>query len=142
MSGIYRYILKNGDTETVSLKEEIEFAKLYINLQQTRFKNGLRVNINIPEEYLHYKIAPVTLQNLIENAIKHNIIDSSSPLIIDIFIEGDYLVVKNNLQKKNVVETSNKKGLEQFTSFYKYLSTLPVTIEEANSKFQIKIPLI
>ena len=142
MSGIYRYILKNGDTETVSLKEEIEFAKLYINLQQTRFKNGLRVNINIPDEYLHYKIAPVTIQNLIENAIKHNIIDSSSPLMIDIFIEGDYLVVKNNLQKKNVVETSNKKGLEQFTSLYKYLSTLPVTIEEANSNFQIKIPLI
>ncbi|HEY5968332.1 MAG TPA: histidine kinase, partial [Chitinophagaceae bacterium] len=142
MSGIYRYILKNGDNETVFLKDEIEFAQLYINLQQTRFKNGLQVNINVPEEYMHYKIAPVTLQNLIENAIKHNIIDSSSPLVIDIFIEGDYLVVKNNLQKKNVVETSNKKGLEQFASLYKYLSTLPVIIEETNTKFQIKIPLI
>jgi ligand-binding sensor domain-containing protein len=142
MSGIYRYILKNGDNETVSLKDEIEFVQLYIDLQQTRFKKGLQVNINVPDEYIHYKIAPVTLQNLIENAIKHNIIDSSSPLVIDIFIDGDYLVVKNNLQKKNVVETSNKKGLEQFISLYKYLSMLPVTIEETNSKFQIKIPLI
>jgi hypothetical protein len=142
MSGIYRYILKNGDNETVSLKDEIEFVQLYIDLQQTRFKKGLQVNINVPVEYMHYKIAPVTLQNLIENAIKHNIIDPSSPLVIDIFIEGDYLVVKNNLQRKNVVETSNKKGLEQFASLYKYLSPLPVTIEETNSKFQIKIPLI
>jgi LytS/YehU family sensor histidine kinase len=142
MSGIYRYILKNGDNETVFLKDEIEFVQLYINLQQTRFKKGLQVNINVPEEYMHYKIAPVTIQNLIENAIKHNIIDPASPLVIDIFIDGDYLVVKNNLQKKNVVETSNKKGLEQFASLYKYLSVLPVTIEETSTKFQIKIPLI
>ncbi|HJS54431.1 MAG TPA: histidine kinase, partial [Chitinophagaceae bacterium] len=142
MSGIYRYILKNSENETVSLKDEIEFVQLYINLQQTRFKKGLQVNINVPDEYMHYKIAPVTLQNLIENAIKHNIIDSSSPLVIEIFIDGDYLVIKNNLQKKNVVETSNKKGLEQFFSLYRYLSRQPVTIEETNSKFQIKIPLI
>lgn len=142
MSGIYRYILKNGDNETVALKDEIEFVQLYINLQQTRFKKGLQVNINVPDDYHYYKIAPVTLQNLIENAIKHNIIDVASPLIIDIFIDGDYLVVKNNLQKKNVVETSNKKGLAQFISLYRYLSELPVVIEEKEKTFQIKIPLI
>jgi len=142
MSGIYRYILKNGDTETVLLKDEIEFVQLYISLQQTRFKKGLQVNIDVPDDYIHYKIAPVTLQNMIENAIKHNVIDSGSPLVIDIFIEGDYLVVKNNLQKKSVVETSNKKGLAQFTSLYRYLSDLPVKIEETQNGFQIKIPLI
>jgi ligand-binding sensor domain-containing protein len=142
MSGIYRYILKNGDSETVSLKDEIEFVKLYINLQQTRFKKGLNVNIDVPDEYLHYKIAPVTLQNMIENAIKHNIIDAGSPLVIDIFIENDYLVVKNNLQKKNRVETSNRKGLTQFISLYKYFIDLPVLIEERDKYFQIKIPLI
>lgn len=142
MSGIYRYILKNGDNETVSLKDEIEFVQLYINLQQTRFKKGLKVNVDVPDEYLHFKIPPVTLQNLIENAIKHNIIDVASPLVIDIFLEGDYLAVKNNLQKKNVVETSNKKGLVQFISLYRYLSDLPVVIEETEKVFLIKIPLI
>jgi len=142
MSGIYRYILKNGNNETVSLKDEIEFVQLYINLQQTRFKKGLQVNIRVPDEYLHYKIAPVTLQNLIENAIKHNVIDIGSPLVVDIFIEGDYLVVKNNLQRKKVVETSNMKGLAQFTSLYRYLSELPVIIEETEREFIIKIPLI
>lgn len=142
MSGIYRYILKNGNNETVSLKDEIEFVQLYINLQQTRFKKGLQVNIRVPDEYLHYKIAPVTLQNLIENAIKHNVIDIGSPLVVDIFIDGDYLVVKNNLQRKKVVETSNRKGLAQFTSLYRYLSELPVIIEETEKEFMIKIPLI
>lgn len=142
MSGIYRYILKNGDKETVSLKEEAEFVQLYINLQQTRFKKGLIVNINIPEEYFHYKIAPVTLQNLIENAIKHNIIDVASPLVIDVFIDGNYLVVKNNLQKKKSVETSNKKGLAQFLSLYKYLSEKPVIINESTLFYEIKVPLI
>ncbi len=142
MSGIYRYILKNGDNETVSLQEETKFVLLYINLQQTRFKKGLHVNINVPEDHMHYRIAPVTLQNLIENAIKHNIIDTGSPLVIDIFIEDDYIIVKNNLQKKTNVETSNKKGLAQFLTLYRYLSDKPVLIEESKTDFQVKIPLI
>jgi streptogramin lyase len=142
MSGIYRYILKNSNTETVALKDEISFVQLYINLQQTRFKKGLQVNIDVPDDYLHYKMAPVTLQNLIENAIKHNIIDDASPLIIRIFIEGDYLLVKNNLQKKTNVETSNKKGLVQFVTLYSYLSVLPVIIKEDEQHFTVKVPLI
>ena len=142
MSGIYRYILKNGNNETVLLKDEIKFVQLYINLQQTRFKNGLQVNIHVPEEYHHYKIAPVTLQNLIENAIKHNIIDINNPLQVAIYIENDSLVVRNNLQKKNMVETSNKKGLVQFVNLYSYLSLKPVVITEDKKYFTVTIPLI
>jgi LytS/YehU family sensor histidine kinase len=142
MSDIYRYILKNSENETVTLGEEIEFVQLYINLQQTRFKKGLLVNQDVPDEYLHFRIAPVTLQNLIENAIKHNIIDAGSPLVIDIYIDNDYLVVRNNLQRKGVVETSNKKGLAQFISLYTYLIDKPVRIEEDNYHFTIRIPLI
>ncbi len=142
MSGIYRYILKHGDRAIVMLKDEVEFVKLYVNLQQTRFKKGLIVDIQIPDAYLYAKIAPVALQNLIENAIKHNVIDESSPLKIEIYIEDDYIAVKNNLQKKSMVETSNKKGLEQFTTLYKYLSEKPVVIEETITHFSIKVPLI
>jgi ligand-binding sensor domain-containing protein len=142
MSGIYRYILRNSSNETVSLKDEIEFVQMYITLQKTRFGNGLQVNINVSEDFGHFKIAPVTLQNLIENAIKHNIIDKSSPLVIDIFTEHDYLVVRNNLQKKGVVETSNKTGLAQFVSLYKYLSGKPVVIEETEREFVVKVPLV
>jgi len=142
MSKIYRYILKNRDSEVVTLKEEADFVQVYIDLQKTRFKNGLQVNVNIDEENYHRKIPPVTLQNLVENAIKHNIIDKDSPLVIDIFTQQDYLVVKNNLQKKQVVETSNKQGLANLVSLYRYLSDRPMVIEENEKEFMIKIPLI
>jgi len=142
MSKTYRYILKSSDNETVPLKDEINFVNLYVKLQQTRFKNGLIVNIDIPFEYNHFKIAPVTLQNMIENAIKHNIIDIESPLVIDVFIEDECVVVRNNLQRKNVVETSNKRGLENLKSLYRYLTPRPIVIKEDEQFFQIKIPLL
>lgn len=144
MSVIYRYILKNAEAETVSLKEEIDFVTMYVNLQKTRFSEGLQVNINITPDFHHYKIAPVTLQNLIENAIKHNVIDKYRPLRIEIYIENnEYIVVENNLQKKLLVETSNQRGLKQFISLYRFLSHLPIIIENDNeSMFKIKIPLI
>ncbi|MEP6750899.1 MAG: histidine kinase, partial [Bacteroidota bacterium] len=142
MSKIYRYILKSRDNETVALTEEIKLAEIYTQLQQTRFKEGLRVTINIPEEYLHRKIAPVTIQNIIENAIKHNIIDIHKPLQVNIFIEHDQVVIQNNLQKKKFVETSNKQGLTNLQSLYHYLSGKPVVITEDNHHFTVKIPLI
>ncbi len=142
MSKVYRYILKNRDNETVPLSEELKFVDLYIQLQKTRFENGLQVNVNIDEKYHHRKIAPVTLQNLVENAIKHNVADPESPLIIDLFIENDYLVVRNNLQRKKFVETSNKQGLGNMESLYRYLSGKPMIIAEDENYFTVKIPLI
>jgi LytS/YehU family sensor histidine kinase len=142
LSKIYRYILKSRDNETVSLSEEIKFVQTFIRLQQTRFNKGLQVNIEVDVAHNQSKIAPVTLQNLIENAIKHNIIDDESPLIIDIFTEDNYLVVKNNLQKKKFVETSNHQGLANLQSLYRYLSSQPVLIIEDEQYFSVKIPLI
>ena len=142
MSKIYRYILKNRESELVSLKEELNFVQVYINLQKTRFKEGLQVNIEVPDKDLDKKIAPVTLQNLVENAMKHNIIDADTPLVIDITSRNQYLIVKNNLQRKNMVETSNKQGLASLESLYKYFSKRPVIIEENEESFIIQIPLI
>lgn len=142
MSDMYRYILKNGDAETVSLKEEISFVETYYKLQKTRFGDGLILNVNVDEDHLLNQIAPVTLQNMMENAIKHNIIDQDDPLIIDVYNENDYLVVRNNSQPKRNVETSNKKGLEQFKTLYKYLTVKPIIIEDTEKYFTIKIPLI
>lgn len=142
MSKIYRYILKSRDSETVSLKEEIDFVQTYISLQQTRFRKGLDVNISVPPDALDRKIPPVTLQNLIENAIKHNIIDAESPLVITIRVSGEYLRIENNLQKKQMVETSNKQGLASLSSLYSYLSPKPVLIEETSESFCVQLPLI
>jgi ligand-binding sensor domain-containing protein len=142
LSKTYRYILKSRDNETVPLVDEIRFAENYIKLQKTRFEKGFDVVINIPEEYYHRKIVPVTLQNLVENAIKHNIIDEESPLVVNIYVEEDLLVVKNNLQRKNFVETSNRQGLASMQSLYQYLSHQPVTIIETSDTFTIKLPLL
>jgi len=142
MSKVYRYILKNRDNEVVPLGEEIKFVQLYNDLQRTRFENALQINMNIDEEYYHRKIAPVTLQNLVENAIKHNTADADAPLVIDLYVEDDCLVVRNNLQRKNFVETSNKQGLVNMESLYRYLSNRKMIIEENERFFIVKIPLI
>ncbi|MDF2190358.1 two-component regulator propeller domain-containing protein [Paraflavitalea sp. CAU 1676] len=142
MSKIYRYILKSRDSELVTLHEEINFVQVYIDLQQTRFRNGLEVNIKHDEDARYFKIVPVTLQNMVENAIKHNVIDAESPLVVDIFREGDYLVITNNLQKKTVIESSNKQGLSNLQSLYRYLTKKRMIIEESTTRYTIKIPLI
>jgi LytS/YehU family sensor histidine kinase len=142
MTRIYRYILKSSNNELVRLSDEINFAATYINLQETRFQDGLKVNIDISEDDESYKIVPVTIQNMIENAIKHNIISTKTPLTINITVEDGYLVIQNNLQKKARVETSNKLGLTQLKTLYQYLSDKPVIIEETEEDFTIKIPLV
>jgi ligand-binding sensor domain-containing protein len=142
MSKVYRYILKNRDNEVVPISDELKFVQLYIDLQKTRFEDGLQVRININEQYHYRKIAPVTLQNLVENAIKHNTADAESPLLIELLIEDEYLIVRNNLQKKNFVETSNRQGLQNMESLYRYLSKKPMEIIETPTQFIVKIPLL
>lgn len=142
LSKTYRYILKSSERETVPLGEELKFAESFVQLQKTRFDSGLEVRFAVPEEFFHRKIVPVTLQNLIENAIKHNIIDEETPLVVDVFVENDCLVVRNNLQKKSFVETSNRKGLVSLRSFYRYLSDRNIETTDDGQFFTIKIPLL
>jgi ligand-binding sensor domain-containing protein len=142
MSRVYRYILRSREQETVPLGQELNFVKLYVALQKTRFEEGLIVNIDISEDYHDRKIAPVTLQNLVENAIKHNSTDIDDPLTIELFIEDEYLTVRNNLRKRAFVETSNKQGLQNMTALYSYLSERPLLITEDEDFFIVKVPLL
>jgi sensor histidine kinase YesM len=142
MSLTYRYILKSAEKELVSLENELTFAQTYIDLQRMRFCQGLEVSIDIDESYLNKKIAPVTVQNLVENAIKHNRIGEDEPLRITMTVDDNYLVVQNNLQRKDFVETSNERGLKNMLSLYKYLADRPVKIETTIDYFTVKIPLL
>jgi LytS/YehU family sensor histidine kinase len=142
MSLTYRYILKNADKELVTLENELKFVQSYIDLQQMRFCEGLQVTVQVDESDFAKKIAPVTIQNLIENAIKHNRVAEDEPLIINIFTDNKYLVVENNLQRKDFVETSNKRGLKNMISLYKYLADRPLKIETTPDYFTVKIPLL
>ncbi len=142
MSKVYRYVLLNKDKNFVSLQTELDFIKNYVFLAETRFGGALKIKFEINEQAHEQAIVPVTLQILIENAIKHNIVDHETPLHIDVFTSGDYLVISNNLQKRKTVETSNKLGLENLKSLYKFLTERPVLVEELQDRFNVKVPLI
>jgi len=142
LSAIYRYILQSKDKEIVTLEHELNFVKNYVDLQKSRFEDGLVITIDIEEEYLSSGIVPVTLQNLFENAIKHNTIEEDKPLLIRVFAEGEYLIVKNSLQKKKFVETSNKQGLDSLKKLYSYLTTKPLETIETETEFVVRVPLV
>jgi two-component system, LytTR family, sensor kinase len=142
LSKVYRYVLQHSDRNFVSLKTELDFIRNYIQLAETRFCGALKINLTIAAHAEEQAIVPVTLQVLIENAIKHNIIDKEKPLVIDLVTVGDYLVVSNNLQVRKTVESSNKQGLERLKSLYSFLTDKPVIIEPADDRFSVKVPLI
>lgn len=142
LSKVYRYVLQNKEKSYVLLKTELDFIQHYISLLQTRFQNALIIKCDIAEATYELQIVPVTIQILIENAVKHNVIDKDKPLTISIFTSGDYLIVSNNLQLRSYVETSNKVGLENMKSLYRFLTDRPVLIEESTDRFSVKIPLV
>jgi two-component system LytT family sensor kinase len=142
LSKVYRYVLQHSDRNFVPLRTELEFIRNYIQLAETRFRGALKINLDITPSAEDQAIVPVTLQVLIENAIKHNVIDNDRPLVIDLVTVGDYLVVTNNLQVRKTVESSNKQGLDRLKSLYSFLTEKPVIIEPAAERFSVKIPLI
>ena len=140
LSNVYRYVLDMKDKEVVSLEEEIKALEAYLFLAKIRHGDNLKAEITIPER--SNKIAPLTLQLLVENAIKHNIVSKKKPLAITITQEGDFIVVQNNLQKKVTIEPSSGIGLPNITERYQYLSDQNIEIIESNDFFTVKIPLL
>ncbi len=142
LTKVYRYLIENDDHEVVSLEQELRFANDFVSLLHMRYGAGLKIELNIPEDILNKKVVPVTFQNLIENAIKHNTTTLESPLCIQISEKDGYLVFENNLQKRITVTTSNKKGLGDFRALYSYLSDKPLKILETEDRFLVYVPLI
>lgn len=142
LSRVYRYVLQYKDQSSVNLTTELNFIQHYVSLLQTRFKEAITISIEVDKEAEEHRIVPVTLQILIENAIKHNIISEDQPLNIEIFNSGDYLVVSNNLQLRKHVESSNKQGLKNMESLYGFLSDKTVQIEQTDVRFSVKVPLL
>jgi len=142
LSKVYRHILEVKDEKSISLKDELEVLNAYTFLLKTRFDKNLNVNINIPVEKLQKRIVPLSLQILMENAIKHNIVSSDKPLHIDVFTENGSLVISNNLQIKNQVNESTGIGLDNIRNRYKLLSDAPVKVTANDTNFTVSIPLI
>ncbi len=143
LSEVYRYILNNKDRELVELEEEIKFVKSYLFLLRMRYPDNLNFSFEIEQKYHTMTIPPLTLQMLVENAIKHNIVSKSKPLHIDIYIEnGKSVIVKNNLQKKASAEASTKTGLENIRKRYRILGNKEIDVITSASNFMVAVPLI
>ncbi len=139
---IYRQILVKGKEELIMLKEELEIVEVQRKLFSSRFGEGLIFDLKIPASSLNKKLPPLTLQMLIENAIKHNSISLKQPLIIEIIVEGGELRVSNNVQLKNLEFESTHLGIENIRMRYKFLTNRKVVVEEDNLKFSVILPLL
>lgn len=142
LSKVYRYLLQHKEKETVLLKYELEFVQHYIFLLKTRFEDDIQIEMDIDYQMLEKGIVPVTLQILIENAVKHNVISQQNPLRIRVEAKNGILSVSNNIQRKKQVETSNRQGLESLRALYQYLSEQPLTVGEKDGAFIVTLPLI
>jgi hypothetical protein len=142
LSKIYRYVLEHRDKELVSVADELMFAKTYMNLLKMRFENS--ITFKFPEDFENEdaKVVPLALQLLLENAIKHNVVSEQKPLHIKISIVGNQLIVENNLQKKETLQTRKGVGLQNILDRYAILTTRNVAIEETNEFFKIKLPIL
>ncbi len=143
LSQVYRYILDNKDREVVTLKEEMDFIRAYIFLNNIRYKENLLFRLNIENEPI-FMVPPLALQIVVENCIKHNVISIAKPLTIEIFTEGSkFIVVRNNLQVKSYLSVDSAGiGLANLRERYKYLSDVEVKIEETSHYFIVKLPLL
>ncbi len=143
LSSVYRYLLQSNMDELTTLATELQFIRSYFHLQQTRYGNGLTLRINVDENYLDDQLPPLTLQLLVENAIKHNVVASDQPLHIEIRTDlTGRLVVANNLQRKATRVLSNGVGLSNIMTKYQLLSKSVVRIEEKDGQFVVTLPLL
>jgi len=141
LSEVYRYVLDTREKETVSMQEEIRFVKSYLFLQQIRFGDNLKVELNL--DNASGNVAPLALQLLLENAIKHNIISQENPLYVKMIVENGFVWVENKLQRKSAMgENSSGMGLNNIRSRYAFLSNKEVLVKEDVEKFSVGLPII
>ena len=150
MSSVYRYLLRSNETQLVRLADELTFANSYFHLLSTRYGENIRLEQAVASSYVDCLLPPLTLQLLLENAVKHNVILPEQPLHIyiettpstDPTEEAGRLVIRNNLQRKSTRVLSNQVGLANITTQYRLLGGGEVVVKEDNEFFTVTLPLI
>lgn len=142
LSKIYRYVLEQKDKELVSLEEELDFAVTYMNLLKMRFENSIFYEVPAQLSSPEAKVVPLSLQLLLENTVKHNVLSESRPLRIKIYEADGYLVVENNFQKKEVLHKRQGVGLQNIVARYALLTRRKVIVAQDNEKFMVKLPVL
>lgn len=142
LTKIYRHALEHRDKDVSSLHTEIDMLRHYVALQKIRFGDALQIDIEIDKSHGDKGIAAVTLQMLIDNAIKHNEIHPDHPLRIRVYEENGNIVVWNNKQSRKQLAVSDKQGLQQLKQLYALLGNKEVKVENGVSQFSVALPLI
>ena len=143
LSKFYRYTVSTNEEKLIPLSKEIEYARLYIDLLKERFRDALDVNIDL-DEHEDQMILPLSLQLLIENAVKHNVVSKDAPLQVEITFDkrtGE-LVVSNNVQKKLTSVASTGMGLQNIKQRFQYFTNRPIKIIQDLERFQVSLPTI
>jgi hypothetical protein len=150
LSSVYRYLLQASERELTTLHQELEFTHSYFHLLKTRFGSAIRLDLDTDPSFQEYLLPSLTLQLLLENAVKHNVVSASKPLTIHIetkhmVYEGKeqvYLVVQNNLQRKTQAVASDRMGLSNILTKFRLLDRQDVSITDDNGCFTVTLPLI
>jgi two-component system LytT family sensor kinase len=152
LATVYRYLLRKNSAELCNLEDELNFIKAYFHLLKTRYGENIQLQVCVAETMLKHQIPPLTLQLLVENAVKHNIISSGKPLIIKVYIHPAQLskfhtattklIVENNLQQKKNTIPSTKVGLNNILTKYRLLGFDSIEITQTEDSFRVVLPLI
>ncbi len=142
LSKVYRYVLEQKNKELVTVDEELEFARTYMSLLKMRFEDSIKFSIPETSSNPDAKVVPMSLQLLLENAVKHNMVTSTRPLEIRIYEEGGNLVVENNLQPKQIVKKGSGVGLNNIRQRYQMLSNRKVVINQDTNRFVVALPML
>ncbi|WP_242093181.1 histidine kinase [Aestuariivivens sediminicola] len=142
LSKVYRYVLEQRDKELVTVDEELQFAKTYMSLLKMRFEDSIVFSMPEQASNPESKVVPLSLQLLLENAVKHNTVNSSSPLHIKIYEDKGALIVENNLQPKQILKKSSGVGLTNIKQRYNLLTDRKVNIYKETDRFAVALPIL
>ena len=142
LSKVYRYVLEQKSKNLISVDEELQFARTYVRLLKMRFEDSIIFEIPEKSSDPEAKIVPLSLQLLLENAVKHNVVNSARPLHIRIYEENGFLYVSNNLQEKAVVKKSSGVGLQNIRQRYAILTKKEMQIFKNDSEFKVRLPML
>jgi hypothetical protein len=142
LSKIYRYVLEQKDKELVSVEEELSFARTYMNLLKMRFESSLFFELPETVPNPEARVVPLSLQLLLENTVKHNVVSQQRPLRIRIYTDGDYLAIENDLQRKDVLSDRQGVGLQNIVSRYAIVTSRNVLVDNDSKVFTVKIPML
>jgi LytS/YehU family sensor histidine kinase len=142
LSDFYRFALETKKQHLISIQEELSILEAYLFLLKSRFEDGITLYVQISDTHQHSLIPPFTLQLLIENCIKHNIVSLEQPLHIKVYSEDAFIVTENNLQTKRTPEPSTGLGLNNIAQRYQSLHSAQMEIIKDNTSFKVKLPVI